>query len=233
MWCVPAGYYSKLVEGTGLLMRYILAAVVMAGGQLLILNEANASSLVLGAQQLTVDSDGDGLPDLLDNAPGTPNVAQFDTDNDGIGDAIDPTPVNSNPSLGDPGLLLAPALPIPAGGSASFDYLVVLATPPGGWGRIELDFDLDTVTDAVYFGPLTAAINTITIPAGLFVGATWDLYTPGTYTVGMKAYGPGMSSQNWANPNVTVTPVPEPTTLVLAVFGCIFAVVALRRKTAR
>lgn len=214
-------------------MRYILAAAGMAGGLLWISNEASASSLVLASQQLTVDSDGDGQPDILDNAPGTPNPDQIDTDNDAIGDAIDPTPVNSNPSLGDPGLLFALALPIPAGGSESFNYLVVLATPPGGWGRIELDFDLDTSTDAVYFGPLTGAFSTITIPASLFVGATWDLYTPGTYTVGMKAYGPGMSSQNWANPNVTVTPVPEPTTLVLAAFGCVFAVVGLRRRTAR
>lgn len=213
-------------------MRYILAAVGMAGGLLLISNEANASSLVLASQQATIDTDADGVPDFQDNAPGVWND-QADTDADGIGDLIDPTPNGPNPYIGDPGLLLAPAVPILAGGNANFDYLVVLATPPGGWGRIELDFDLDTAVDAVYFGPLTAAMDTITIPASLFVGATWDLYTPGTYTVGMKAYAPGMWSQNWANPNVTVTPVPEPATLVLAVFGCIFAVVGLRRRTAR
>ena len=37
----------------------------------------------------TVDSDGDGVPDTIDNCPNTPNPLQTDTDHDGKGDACD------------------------------------------------------------------------------------------------------------------------------------------------
>ncbi len=210
-------------------MRNILAMVAMAAGILLgVSDTTNASSLVLASQQLTVDSDGDATPDLFDNAPGTANN-QADADADGIGDIIDPTPNASNPNLGDPGFILAPAMPIVAGANANFDYLV-LVTPPGGWGRIELDFDQDNVADAVFFGPLTAVMDTISIPAGLFVDPLWDLYTPGTYTVAMKAYAPGMSSANWAHPYVTVLPVPEPSTLLLATLAYIVTMFGWTRR---
>lgn len=193
---------------------------------------AQASTIVPISQQLTVDSDGDGLVDLLDNAPGTSNPSQVDTDNDGIGDDIDPTPVNSNPNLGDPLLILGVPVPITAGSNANFSYLT-LNTPPGSWGRIELDFDLDTSADAIYFGPLSSSTNTLSIPASLYVGSSWDLYTPGTYFVGMRVFAPGMSSQGWAQPFINVQPVPEPGSLTLAGLGAAMAVAGCRRRRSR
>jgi len=38
------------------------------------------------------DSDGDGIPDAVDNCPAVSNSGQEDADGDGIGDACDPTP---------------------------------------------------------------------------------------------------------------------------------------------
>jgi hypothetical protein len=198
----------------GTLMRYFVTAVALAAALFWSTQGAQASSLVLAAQSATVDSDGDSVIDLVDNAPGVSNN-QADADADGIGDVIDPTPNISNPALGDPGLGVYSSPTISVGGTATFDYLMVTATPPGNFGRVELDFNLDNTTDAVFFGPLDPTINTIAIPASLFVDAAWDLFTPGTYTVGMKAYAPGMHSENWAYPNVTVLPVPEPATLLL------------------
>jgi hypothetical protein len=214
-------------------MRYIATATMAVGILLASVNIARSSSLVLAAQQLTVDSDGDSVPDFLDNAPGISNN-QADTDADGIGDVIDPTPLTSNPYLGDPGLGVYSSPPISVGGTATFDYLTFLGTPPGSWGRIELDFDLDNSTDAVFFGPITASINTIAIPASLFVNASWDLNTPGLYTVGMKAFAPGMWSQNWAYPNVNVSPVPEPSSLFLLAAAAVTLALGVRfRHTAQ
>lgn len=191
---------------------------------------AATPQLVLIGQQNVPDTDGDGLADDVDNAPGTVNVDQLDTDADGIGDAIDPTPVNSNPFFGDPGLGIYGPLPIYPGGTAVFDYTVI-TQPPGGWGRIYLDFDADQVSDAVYYGPLTTGINPIAIPASFFSHPLWDLNTPGTYTVGMKGFGPGYASQFWALPNITVLPVPEPASLGLLSVASL-ALLARRRRTA-
>ena len=41
-----------------------------------------------------IDTDGDGIPDDLDNCPATPNADQADTDGDGIGDACDICPLD-------------------------------------------------------------------------------------------------------------------------------------------
>jgi hypothetical protein len=45
-------------------------------------------------QDMTVDSDSDGVPDDMDNCPNKPNQDQADSDGDGIGDVCDGPPVN-------------------------------------------------------------------------------------------------------------------------------------------
>ena len=44
----------------------------------------------------TLDSDGDGVADLGDNCPATPNATQADGDSDGAGDACDPSLTEAN-----------------------------------------------------------------------------------------------------------------------------------------
>ena len=198
-----------------LLTRALLAAALIAPAA-----DAFAAQTVLWAVRGTVDSDGDSVNDLVDNAPGTFDPSQVDTDADLIGDIIDPTPSLSDPALGDPGLgMNGPPAPIPAGSTAYFDYQMMLGVPPGAFGHIDLDFGGNGVFDATYFGPLTASINQIALAANLFVDSTWDLNTPGYYTLHAKAYGPGMSTQNVTITNVTV--IPEPAALALAVCGAV------------
>jgi hypothetical protein len=181
------------------------------------------------ANRAAIDSDGDSVFDLVDNAPGTSNIGQEDTDNDLIGDVIDPTPFGSNPNLGDPGLLLGSPSTITAGSNASVPYLTSVI-PPGAWGHIDLDLGGDSTFDATYFGPLTTSVNNITIIPSLFTSALWDLNTPGTYTLHAKAFAPGMSSQNVSITNVTV--VPEPAAIGFALAAG-FAAIARRRRAAR
>lgn len=199
-------------------MRTSILAGLLAGtcffSSFLAANAAVASQVVLLAQQGTVDSDGDGTPDVVDNAPGVANN-QADLDADLIGDVIDPTPNLSNPFLGDPGLGLYPTLPILAGASAAIDYATFLTPTPGGWGQILLDLGGDSTFDAVYFGSLTASLDTITIPANLYVSTGWDLNTPGTYAIWTKAIGPGVQTQNVSITSIVVLPVPEPATIGL------------------
>ena len=167
------------------------------------------------ANRNTVDTDGDGTPDLTDFAPGVVDN-QMDTDNDGIGDIIDPTPVNSNPALGDPGLGMLGPYTIASGSSVALDYIMNLQTPPGAWGYIDLDLGGNGIYDATYFGPLTTAnYNQIVIPAGMFeLPGLYSQTVPGSYQIFAKAYGPGMQSQFETITGVNV--VPEPATLLMA-----------------
>jgi hypothetical protein len=48
-----------------------------------------------------IDTDGDGVPDNLDNCPGTPNADQADADADGAGDACDNCPATPNAGQAD------------------------------------------------------------------------------------------------------------------------------------
>ena len=181
------------------------------------------------ANRNTVDTDGDGIPDLTDFAPGVVDN-QMDTDNDGIGDIIDPTPFNSNPALGDPGLGMLGPYTIASGSSVALDYIMNLQTPPGAWGYIDLDLGGNGIYDATYFGPLTTAnYNQIVIPAGMFeLPGLYSQTVPGSYQIFAKAYGPGMQSQFETITGVNV--VPEPATLLMA-FVALLATTCGRHRT--
>ena len=47
------------------------------------------------------DTDGDGIPDCIDNCPATPNPDQADADQDGVGDVCDNCPTTANPDQRD------------------------------------------------------------------------------------------------------------------------------------
>lgn len=171
---------------------------------------AATPTLALWANRGSVNTDGDATPDLGDIAPGVPDN-QADTDADGIGDAIDPSSATT-PYLGDIELGIYPSPLIPAGGAATIIYSIGVNPPhnpaPGDWGHIDLDFGADGIYDATYFGPLTVAPLSFSIPANFFVSPSWNLNTPGTYQYAALGYAPATYSQNEAFPSVIVTPEP-------------------------
>ena len=210
--------------------RFVTCALFLGLVDLAINTQAATPQLVPWAMRTTVDTDGDGVNDLVDNAPGAFDPSQVDTDADQIGDIIDPTPINSNPALGDPGLGFGGPYTISSGSSVAIDYLMMLGTPPGAWGYIDLDLGGNGVYDATYFGPLTASTNQIVIPAGTFeLPGLYSQTVPGNYTVFAKAFGPGMHSQFETITNVNVV-VPEPTAIALIVGGIVAAMSCYRPR---
>jgi len=190
-----------------------ICAFLIAVAMLTAQAEAATPQISTWALRTTVDTDGDGVNDLMDNAPGAFDPSQVDADADQIGDIIDPTPMNSNPALGDPGLGMLGPYTIASGSNVALDYIMNSQTPPGAWGHIDLDFGGNGVYDATWFGPLiTAGYNQIVIPAGMFeLPGLYSQTVPGSYQVFAKAYGPGMHSQFETITGVNV--VPEPATL--------------------
>jgi hypothetical protein len=98
-----------------------------------------------------VDTDGDFVPDIIDNCPYVQNLGQADIDKDGVGNVCDDCPYTYNPDqsaavdsgIGNacnctlPGVVLGPnGCPCCDGGSASSwdggDVCHLLLTPDGG-----------------------------------------------------------------------------------------------------
>src|SRR4051812_11614724 len=72
-----------------ILRASIVPAVVLGALVLAPAAHAFTPSIVLYANRGLVDSDGDGVSDVTDNAPGTFDPSQVDADADQIGDIID------------------------------------------------------------------------------------------------------------------------------------------------
>jgi Thrombospondin type 3 repeat len=85
---------TLLVDGLPAVAEEVRVVVAGGPGQLggaaVELSPHHQVSLAVALSDKTPDSDGDGVPDALDNCPTTPNPDESDANGDGVGDACAP-----------------------------------------------------------------------------------------------------------------------------------------------
>ncbi|MEL7448826.1 MAG: PKD domain-containing protein, partial [Pseudomonadota bacterium] len=128
------------------------------------------------------DTDGDGIPDTLDNCPDQPNPTQLDTNGDGFGNICDPDLDNDGfiTNFGDLALLKKSFFSTPASPPCPPDPL----TGPDGCWNPDADFDGDNavsfsdlgIMKSFFFGPPGPLAITFINPAG------GDWHDPGNWS---------------------------------------------------
>ncbi len=93
--------------------------VAVRAGETVFVQLSGTPSNGFGRLTLTVysDADADGIIDIRDNCPLTPNPLQVDSDGDNIGDACDPTPVHNLEIVGASG-----SSPLVDGGAGTLNW---------------------------------------------------------------------------------------------------------------
>jgi hypothetical protein len=101
-----------------------------------------------GVADATADSDGDNIPDMVDNCAGVPNPDQADSDYDGVGDACDICPDYPNPTQ-NPDVCDGSGIPGECTGTKRWchDYYgtdyCIHGVNPLNWADADMDGDVD------------------------------------------------------------------------------------------
>lgn len=185
-----------------------------------------ATAMTYAAAQL-VDSDGDGVPDLLsgnsfDNAPGIFNPSQADIDADQYGDVIDPNSSVFGPVV-DIEFTVGGTYTVAPGAGVTINFTTI-ASPPGDFGHINLYLQPGGTPDAFAFQSLAAPGGSFFIPANLVtIPGFWDLNTVGTYNVEVWGLAPGPIA-GYKGGIATVNVVPEPSSIAMGISGLLAAI---------
>jgi len=145
-----------------------------------------AALTLFGGCTTLPDTDNDGIPDVSDNCPGTPNSNQADCDNDGIGNVCDPDPDANGNGVPDVCEVVPPVglqineLRIDQPGSDNDEYVELKGVPGTSLNNISLIVLGDTTTGGSGAIEAIVTLNGFTIPAdGHFLMAESTYSLPG------------------------------------------------------
>ncbi len=183
------------------------------------------------------DGDGDGVPNVLDNAPLDFNPSQMDSDNDQLGDIADPYPFSTNGD-GDPQI---DSYDVDPTNPSVWDSTLSFSGPATASYLASLTINFTIAPSVNNYDEFTIKLDTNPTPVAHWFGTTLDtslqfsavdlanlgITSPGVHTFYYQDRYNGTGS-------VEVAFVPEPATLWLAVFagGGLVATIARRRRSA-
>lgn len=174
-----------------------------------VLPDSNGIGFRLGSRGLITDSDGDGVPDDVDNCPSVSNPDQKDSNLDGVGDACETPAFQRNTAAfiqaNLDGTTTVEATPLTVGQEPSLaDQLarIVIFRVSNGLSASASQLTTNLVNSLVEAGsvpPLQA--NQLASDVGQKIAALTDTIPPNTVANSSPAPNPA----GWNNTNVTVT----------------------------
>ena len=202
---------------------------------LLVAHHAFAGNVVAGSAWQTVDTDGDGIADRVDNAPYTFNADQADSDNDLLGDATDPYLFVTD---GDHDNVLDGFDPQPTDPTKTFVQYGLGGPYTASIGQafaVNLAPNISTYTGydrlAISLDGTPQAITFFKYPGDTSIPLTGGAMglTAGVHTIGVTSFYNVNSLNLSLESFATVIITPEPTTLVTLASVGLFALRRSRR----
>ncbi len=153
----------------------------------------SGGSGVVIVRYILADTDGDGVPDIVDNCPSVANPSQADSDGDGVGDACDSFPTcalrtSNSPPVANPGgpytLVIGQSLTLNAGASSDPDAVC---------GDSIVNYEWDINNDGTY--DFTGSSSTLTLSwaqltsLGITLSGTYSIKLRVTDTLNAQSTG--------------------------------------------
>lgn len=177
------GAFDSSGDGTFTGQLNVNQLVINASGQDLVGDTCIFTATITGTRSPPTDSDGDGVPDSVDNCPNVHNPMQVDTDGDGLGNACDPDDDNDGIPDDDDPLPLNPVKP----STVVINIVSSLLLGGGSSGQPEIALTPESITfnavEGAFNNPWPQTVSVTNGGSGTLGGlGTTIVYTAGQPT---------------------------------------------------